>query len=81
MEKIQLKNQTSYAVSLLSDIEFEILRYIKEGFTSTQIATFRGCSSRTIEKHRSNIIQKLQLKPKPNSLLIWAYQNAKLLTT
>ncbi|MCF6308605.1 MAG: helix-turn-helix transcriptional regulator [Flavobacteriaceae bacterium] len=68
-------------LSRLTAIELQILKFIKEGYSSPQIAGFRNCSSRTVEKHRSNIIQKLQLKPKPNSLLIWAYKNAKLFTT
>jgi len=28
-----------------------------------------------LEKHRSNIIQKLNLEPKTNALLIWAKEN------
>jgi len=81
MKKFHSKNQTPYAVSLLSDVELEILRYIKEGCTSTQIAKIRNCSPRTIEKHRSNIIQKLKLKSKSNALFIWSYQNSEILTT
>ena len=81
MKKSHSKDQTSHAVSLLSDVELEILRYIKEGCTSIQIAEIRDCSPRTIEKHRSNIIQKLKLKSKSNALFIWSYQNSEILTT
>jgi len=42
----------------LTASEIEILSYIKNGFTSVQIAIVRNCSVRTIEKHRSNIISK-----------------------
>ena len=40
----------------LSEIELEILYHIKSGLTSREISSIRGCSARTIEKHRSRII-------------------------
>lgn len=59
----------------LSKIELNILYHIKNGLTSTEISKIRNCSSRTIEKHRSNIIQKLGLKPSQNALLLWMQKN------
>lgn len=55
----------------LSDTELEVLLLIKKGLSSSQVAESRGCSPRTVEKHRSNIIKKLQLKSSQNSLVIW----------
>lgn len=60
--------------SLITSTEKEILKSIKSGLTSSQIATLRGCSARTIEKHRSNIIKKLHLKPTNNALLLWCIE-------
>lgn len=56
----------------LSQTEKEILNAIKEGHTSEEIAVQRECSIRTVEKHRSNIIRKLGLSGKPNTLIRWA---------
>lgn len=61
--------------------EVEILGYIKNGFSSSQIAQFRNCSKRTIEKHRSNIIAKLEIPPSQNALLLWMLKNAQKLDT
>ena len=55
--------------------EIEILGYIKNGLSSAQIAKLRNCSVRTIEKHRSNLIAKLNIPPSQNALLIWVYKN------
>ena len=57
--------------------EIEILGHIKKGLSSAQIATLRNCSKRTIEKHRSNIIAKLDIPPSQNALLIWLFSNTK----
>ncbi|WP_299671803.1 LuxR C-terminal-related transcriptional regulator [uncultured Polaribacter sp.] len=60
---------------LLTNVELEILSYIKQGFSSSYIAQVRNCSVRTIEKHRSNIITKLELPSSQNALLFWAFNN------
>ncbi|WP_148869871.1 helix-turn-helix transcriptional regulator [Tenacibaculum adriaticum] len=61
--------------------EIEILFYIKEGLTSTQIAKLRNCSVRTVEKHRSNIILKLKIPSSQNALLIWILKHPNLFNT
>lgn len=58
----------------LSKIEIEILREIKKGLTSHEIAVLRGCSPRTVEKHRSNIIKKLNIPSTQTSLLLWVHK-------
>ncbi len=46
----------------LSLREIEIIKLIKEGFSSKEIATNLGISVRTAEVHRHNILKKLGLK-------------------
>jgi len=65
----------------LTTTEIQILKDIKNGLSSAQIAKNRNCSSRTIEKHRSNIIFKLKLPSTQNALLIWLYKNPKIFNT
>ncbi|MFT5751722.1 MAG: DNA-binding NarL/FixJ family response regulator [Flavobacteriales bacterium] len=59
----------------LTPSERKILKRISTGMTNQDIADGLFLSIRTVEKHRSNIIQKLALDPKTNSLLIWAQQH------
>lgn len=68
-------------IAPLSAIEKSILQFIKQGFTSSEIAKKRNCSVRTIEKHRSNIIKKLGLKSSQNALLVWTLNNMDLVDT
>lgn len=67
--------------SNLSPTELAILGLIKKGCTSAQIATIRKCSSRTVEKHRSNIIKKLGIASSQNALLVWIMDNLELFNT
>jgi len=59
----------------LTPSERKILKRISTGMTNQGIAEALFLSIRTVEKHRSNIIQKLALDSKTNSLLIWAQQH------
>ncbi|MFT5238731.1 MAG: DNA-binding NarL/FixJ family response regulator [Flavobacteriaceae bacterium] len=61
----------------LTPSEKKILKLISKDKTNREIASLLFISYRTVEKHRSNIITKLKLKPKTNSLLIWAKENIK----
>lgn len=63
----------------LTPSERKILRLIAKDMTNKGIAKQLFISPRTVEKHRSNIIAKLDLEPKTNSLLIWAKENQKRL--
>jgi len=63
----------------LTPSERKILRFIANDMTNKEIAKQLFISPRTVEKHRSNIIAKLDLEPKTNSLLIWAKENQKRL--
>lgn len=62
-------------LSSLTPSEKKILKLIAKDKTNKDIASQLFISYRTVEKHRSNIITKLNLEPKTNSLLIWAKEN------
>lgn len=70
--KINPAEQPDYS---LTPSEIKILRLISQGLSTKDIAAKLFISERTIEKHRSNMIAKLQLDKKHNSLVIWAQQN------
>lgn len=56
----------------LTKAEFKILQLISNKKKSTEIADKYGLSRRTVEKHRSNIIKKLNLSKENYSLSFWA---------
>ncbi len=64
----------------LTPSEVKILGFIANDKTNKEIAELLFISYRTVEKHRSNIIQKLKLEPKTNSLLLWAKEHHARLT-
>ncbi|MDH7446894.1 response regulator [Aquimarina sp. 2201CG14-23] len=63
----------------LTPSEIKIIKRIAEEKTSNEIADLFNISVRTVERHRANIIKKLELDKKPNSLLIWSQKNKELL--
>ena len=73
-DDVPLKN-----VHLLSETQINILSLIAPYKTSAAIARVLNLSERTIEKHRSNIITKLKLPKKTNSLTKWAMKNHVLI--
>jgi two-component system, NarL family, response regulator NreC len=59
----QLKRSiTSYAIDTITRRELEIMRLIGEGKTNYQIARHLGISVKTVEKHRSNIMRKMDVQ-------------------
>lgn len=62
----------------LSPSELKILKLISQQLSSKDIAEKLFISERTVEKHRSNIIAKLNLTGKPNSLYEWALANKNI---
>lgn len=74
-EMLHLKPEPSRLLFDLTPSERKILKYIANDKTNKEIAEILFISPRTVEKHRSNIIQKLKLEHKTNSLLIWAKEN------
>lgn len=63
------------SLTILTPSEKKILKLIAKDKTNKEIASLLFISYRTVEKHRSNIINKLKLEPKTNSLLIWAKEH------
>ncbi|SNR71614.1 response regulator [Lutibacter flavus] len=68
-------------LKLLTPSEITILKQIAQQITTSAIADGLGISVRTIEKHRSNIINKLNLKNESNSLTSWAILNRNTIIT
>lgn len=62
-------------IKFLSPSERIIVRYISQDKSSKEIAEILSISYRTVQKHRTNIIQKLDLTPGTDSLTIWAQDN------
>lgn len=71
--------QKPETLTLLSKSELKIVKLISENKTSHDIAEELNISIRTVEKHRSNIVAKLELDNKPSSLSIWAGLNKDFL--
>ncbi len=65
----------SIKIDILTPAEKRILRLIGENKTAKEIGDVFGISNRTVEKHKSNIIKKLELGSHQNNLLIWAKEN------
>jgi len=59
---------------VLSEREREVVRMVARGFLSKEVADKLGLSTRTVEKHRSRILAKLNLHDVP-SLVRWCLRN------
>ncbi len=68
-------NLEEASLKSLTPSEKKILKFIANDKTNKEIASLLFISYRTVEKHRSNIITKLELEHKTNSLLIWAKEH------
>jgi two-component system nitrate/nitrite response regulator NarL len=66
-------------IKFLSPSERTIVRLIGQMKSSKEIAEILTISSRTVEKHRSNIISKLGLSSGSDSLNVWVKENQELL--
>lgn len=75
---LELKKQPQY-LNTLTTHEKNILRFISNNKTGVEIGALLSISTRTVEKHKSNIIKKLKLERKQNSLLIWAKENSEFI--
>ena len=52
----------SQGINALSERELQIVKLIKEGFSSKEISVQLNISLKTVEVHRHNILKKLKLK-------------------
>jgi DNA-binding NarL/FixJ family response regulator len=66
-------------IKKMTPSELIILRYISTGLSSNDIASELSISVRTVQKHRSNIINKLEIPSGDDSLIKWVKENAHFL--
>ncbi|WP_026451092.1 response regulator [Aequorivita capsosiphonis] len=64
-------------IKLLTPSEKTILKLVAQQMSSNQIAETLFISPRTVEKHRSNILGKLEINNSVNSLINWAFTYRK----
>jgi two-component system response regulator NreC len=55
------ESETEGKVDILTDREREVLTYIAEGYTNREIANALVISHKTVDRHRENIMRKLNL--------------------
>lgn len=79
LELLNLDKTDSDGLDSLTPSEKKIVKLIASDKTNKEIAALLFISHRTVEKHRSNIINKLHLEQRTNSLLIWAKEHQDLL--
>jgi two-component system response regulator NreC len=60
-----LKNDSSDIYNLLSDREKEVLTLIAKGYSNKEIAEQLVISVKTVESHKGNLMEKLQMKTRP----------------
>ena len=70
-----VENELNPDLQKLTFGEKKIIELIAQNKTSKQIGEMLFISEKTIEGHRSNIIQKLGLPKEKNTLLSWALKN------
>ncbi|MCM5662567.1 response regulator transcription factor [Galbibacter mesophilus] len=75
----QFSREKDDVLSEITPSERKILRLIAKDKTNKEIAEMLFISVRTVEKHRSNIINKLDLPHKTNALLLWAKDHNEML--
>jgi DNA-binding NarL/FixJ family response regulator len=73
--QIDAKNSSDDNLGKLTFTEKKILELVAQQKTSKQIAEMLFISEKTVEGHRTNIIQKLELPKEKNTLLIWAMKH------
>lgn len=64
MERLAMEGSDD-VFKLLSSREQEVLEYIAKGYTNKEIADILYLSVKTIESHKSKIMEKLQLRTRP----------------
>lgn len=76
---IEGSNSELKALGLLSPSELKILKYIAENLSTQRISEALFISTRTVDKHRSNIINKLSITKETNALTNWALLNKEII--
>lgn len=78
IEEFMATQEEEVGINLLTPTEKKVLNLIAQNKTAKEIGEILSTSSRTVEKHKSHIISKLDIPPYQNSLLIWAKENQNL---
>ncbi|WP_299886281.1 response regulator transcription factor [uncultured Lacinutrix sp.] len=68
-------------IKRLSPSERTIIRLIAQGKTSNDISELLLISPRTVQKHRANILNKLNIESSTDALSVWANDNKELILT
>lgn len=74
-----LNTQKPNSLNELTKAEIKVLALTAQNKTANEIGDALSVSGRTIEKHKSNIIKKLNLESKHNSLSLFAKENEQFL--
>ncbi|MCF8254699.1 MAG: response regulator transcription factor [Bacteroidia bacterium] len=61
----------------LTQTERKVIELVSEQKTNAEIGTFLFITDKTVESHKRNICQKLNIPKGKNGLLIWAMKNLK----
>lgn len=72
-------DETPEGLELLTPTEKKVLHLIAQNKTAKEIGTILFISDRTVEKHKSHIIKKLDLESKGGSLALFAKGNEDFL--
>lgn len=72
-------NHSIENIQHLTASELKILKLISENKNNKFISEFLFISERTVEKHRSNIIEKLNIPKKTHGLIEWVMINKEIL--
>ncbi|WAC03837.1 response regulator transcription factor [Lacinutrix neustonica] len=75
----KIKYTNSGLAEVLTKTEMKVVQLLADSNTNTDLAEILNSSVRTIEKHRSNIVKKLQLEKSHNALVLWATLNKESL--
>ena len=62
-------------IDILTPAEKRVLKLIAKNKTAKEIGERLAISRRTVEKHKSNIVKKLNIDSHQNGLLIWVKEN------
>lgn len=76
---LRFKQESNTLLKGLTMSEIRILKYVSESKPSSEIARLLFLSPRTVERHKSNIIQKLNIKTENRALNKWVEENKKSL--
>ncbi|MDG5490791.1 response regulator transcription factor [Psychroserpens sp. SPM9] len=79
IEYLEIK-ETPEELKTLTDTEMKVLKLITENKTAKEIADVLYISARTVEKHKSNIRNKLKLKSNANSFVLFAKEHEEFLS-